>query len=64
MVSQFLKGANCLRPGRCLRAASWDLPSVVKSLTTASYEPVGQSDLKFLTQTLVFTGLVLYQEGE
>ena len=33
MVSQFLKGVNHLRPGRSLRAPSWDLPLVLKSLT-------------------------------
>ncbi|KAK0154463.1 Phosphoacetylglucosamine mutase [Merluccius polli] len=54
MVSQFLKGANRLRPGRCLRAPSWDLPLVLRSLTTAPYEPLGQTDLKFLTQKTVF----------
>lgn len=54
LVSQFLKGANRLRPGRCLRAPSWDLPMVLQSLTTAPYEPLAQSDLKFLTQKTLF----------
>ena len=54
MVSQFLKGGNRLRPGRCLRAPSWHLPLVLRSLTTAPYEPLGQADLKFLTQKTVF----------
>ena len=54
MVSQFLKGANRLRPGRCLRAPSWDLPLVLRSSTTAPYEPLGKVNLKFLTQKTVF----------
>ena len=53
MVSQFLKGANRLRPGRRLRAPSWDLPLVLRSLTTAPYEPLGQAD-KHLTQKTLF----------
>ena len=65
MVSEFLKGVNRLRPGRCLRAPSWHLPLVLRSLTTAPYEPLGQADLKFFNEEdSVLTGLVLYQEGE
>ena len=37
-----------------LRTLSWDLPLVLRSLTTAPYEPLGQADLKFLTQKTVF----------
>ena len=54
VVSQFLKGANRLRPGRCLRAPSWDLPLMLRSLTKALYEPLEQSDLKFLTHKPAF----------
>ena len=54
MVLQFLKGAHRLRPGTCLSAPSWDLPLVLRSLTTAPYEPLGQADLTFLTQKTVF----------
>ena len=34
ILSQFIKGAYHLRPGRALRAPSWDLPSVLRSLLT------------------------------
>ena len=54
MLSQFLKGANRLHPGRCLRAPSWDLPLVLRSLTTAPYKPLGQGDLNFLIRKTVF----------
>ena len=64
MVLQFLKGAHRLRPGTCLSAPSWDLPLVLRSLTSAPYELLGPADLTFFTQETVYTGLVLYQEGE
>lgn len=54
IVSQFLKGANRLRPGRSLRAPSWDLPLVLRSLATAPYEPLEQSDFKFLSHKTAF----------
>ena len=54
LVSQFIKGARRLRPGRALRAPSWDLATVLHSLTLAPYEPLDQADLKFLTQKTVF----------
>ncbi|XP_071400930.1 LOW QUALITY PROTEIN: uncharacterized protein [Centroberyx affinis] len=54
MVSQFLKGANRLRPGRSLKAPSWDLPLVLRSLATTPYEPLEQSDLKLLSHKTAF----------
>ena len=49
MVAQFLKGAWCHRPPRELRAPPWDLRLVLRSLNGAPYEPLGQTDLKFLS---------------
>ena len=39
-----------LRPGRVVRAPSWDLPLVLRSLTRAPYEPMDQSDLRSLSR--------------
>ena len=55
LVSQFIRGAGRLRPGRALRAPSWDLATVLHSLTLALYEPL-EADLKFLTQKSVSSG--------
>ena len=54
MVAQFLKGARRLRPPRELRAPPWDLRLVLRSLTGAPYEPLGQADLKFLSWKTLF----------
>ena len=54
LVSQFVRGAYRLRPGRTLRAPSWDLSLVLRSLTQAPYEPLGQADLKSLSHKTLF----------
>lgn len=54
VISQFLRGAKRLRPGRCLRAPSWDLPLVLRSLTRGPYEPLEHSSLKLLTHKTAF----------
>ena len=53
-VKEFLKGVRRLRPRRELRAAPWDLPLVLQSLTRAPYEPMDQSDLRFLSRKTAF----------
>ena len=54
LVAQFLKGARRLRPPRELRAPPWDLCLVLRSLTQAPYEPLGQADLKHLSLKTLF----------
>lgn len=54
LVSQFLKGAKRLRPGRIMRSPAWDLSIVLQSLAKAPFEPLEQADLKFLTWKTVF----------
>ena len=49
-VVGFMNGVRRLRPGRELRAPSWDLPFVLQSLTRAPYEPMDQSDLQYLSR--------------
>lgn len=38
-----------MRPGRTLRAPSWDLPTVLTSLTEGPYEPILNTDLRSLS---------------
>ena len=54
LVCQFLRGAHRLRPGRALRAPSWDLTMVLHSLAEAPYEPLDTAELKWLTQKTAF----------
>ena len=54
LVSEFIKGTYRLRPGRVLRAPSWDLTLVLRSLTQAPYEPMEQADLKSLSHKMLF----------
>lgn len=37
-----------------LRSLSWDLPLVLKALSRAPFEPLGNCSLKTLTQKIVF----------
>ena len=53
-VTEFMKGVRRARPGRVLRAAPWDLPLVLQSLTKAPYEPLDQSDLRSLSRKTAF----------
>lgn len=51
MVSHFFEGAKHLRPSRTLRAPSWDLRLVLRSLAVALLK---QADLKFLAHKSAF----------
>ena len=53
-VRQFLKGAQRLQPPRHLRAPSWDLQVVLRSLCLPSFEPLSQADLTRLSMKTAF----------
>ena len=53
-VTEFMKGVRRARPARVLRAAPWDLPLVLQSLTRAPYEPMDRSDLRSLSRKTAF----------
>ncbi len=54
LVTQFLRGAQRLRPPQSIRVPSWDLSLVLKSLTLPPFEPLEQSDLKWLSLKTAF----------
>ncbi len=54
LVTQFLRGAQRLRPPQSIRVPSWDLSLVLKSLTLPPFEPLEHSDLKWLSLKTAF----------
>ena len=54
LVSLFLRGALRLRPPRTLRAPAWDLPLVLKAMSSPLFEPLTQVGLKWLSMKVAF----------
>ncbi|KAK0141172.1 hypothetical protein N1851_021814 [Merluccius polli] len=54
LVSRFLKGAQRLRPPQRSPRASWDLPLVLQVLGKPPFEPLGGSELKWLSMKTAF----------
>ncbi|KAK0139969.1 hypothetical protein N1851_023132 [Merluccius polli] len=54
LVSHFLKGAQRLRPPQRSPRASWDLPLVLQVLGKPPFEPLGGSELKWLSMKTAF----------
>ena len=54
LVSRFLKGAQRLRPPQRSPRASWDLPVFLQVLGKPPFEPLGRSELKWLSMKTAF----------
>lgn len=54
LVTQFLRGAQRLRPPQSVRVSLWDLGLVLKSLTLPPFEPLEHSDLKWISLKAAF----------
>ncbi len=54
LVSLFLKRALRLRPAQALRAPAWDLPLLLEALCQPPFEPLAQTELRWLPVKTAF----------
>ncbi len=54
LIVAFLKGANRLCPPRAVRSPTWDLSMVLSSLCQPPFEPILESDIKWLSFKTAF----------